>query len=1032
MPDSKLFPISYYSASKEIRLSAYADTVVFEPRRGTLLLRAIRFGGYPEMVQAMCDAIYAGATIEARIGEKDYRLTSESKRYTRQISHDGVYAEVTMLAKDDGQNTQQSNSEEDAAAEREKVPELQASIELPTRRCMIFCPSGDRDRLFEELDRKTAVPLIPEFRDYVLSELEKRRILRKLTVISIREKIDAWVLICENEDANIVSVVEDGLKSGAICIPGTVKDPGGFDGVENVTGYLNTFGITVAERIRNQFDPLFDPAAEPLSPEILAVNDYIREHAGYPLYDAQLAVAEAVKRQLSKDKFAFIVAECGSGKTKIGSTAMAAALSASAEINTGQQWKKTFNIILCPAHVAKKWVRELSETLPETAGVIVRNAKELDKLYAIYERGDKSIYAVISKENARDGYMKRPAVKWSKSQKAFVCPSCLQPVRIPVVDGSELVLENAPQNFFQTETRKNHKCSECGQPLWTAVNPSESSGWVKIGGYGWVFRRRAYEHMKSVKNEGILKKLQDIQMHPEQRFPPVGACRRYPLSSYIKRRYKGRIDGAIFDELHQYNNNSGQGDAMAEIFASAKKVIGMTATLINGYASGIFHLLYRTMPARMLLDDKPYTAPLAFNKEYGVVQVQYSVPDPQYAANRRAVISNVRTKQLPGVSPLVYSRFLLEKTAFLSLMDMGKALPDYEEIPVALDLEHPVQDAYRCMEKQLISVLKHEKKIARRILSTYLNLLTVYPDQPYDQPPVLNPETGEPLVAPENLGSFDQYGEKENAVLDIVQRKVEAGENVLVYTSWVRTDSQKKLMKLLTKHGFRTEILSEKIRPDAREEWVQRRLVSGMKVLIANPSLVETGLDLNAFTTLIFYSLGYKLFTLRQASRRSWRINQTAPKVEVYLLYYKDTLQQKAMKLMASKLAVAGIIEGNFSEEGLAAMSDIKDLTSQMAKELMLGIRDNVEDIAASYKRMAFVNPDRHIPAETTAEFKPDAPVLPEKDTQPITATGAKKHSLDQEKAARFAALLESENNRKSHRRRIVTDEAQLTLFDVA
>ena len=65
------------------------------------------------------------------------------------------------------------------------------------------------------------------------------------------------------------------------------------------------------------------------------------------------------------------------------------------------------------------------------------------------------------------------------------------------------------------------------------------------------------------------------------------------------------------------------------------------------------------------------------------------------------------------------------------------------------------------------------------------------------------------------------------------------------------------------------------------------------------------------------------------------------------------------MKLMASKLAVAGIIEGTFSEEGLAAMSDVKDLTSQMAKELALGIRDNVEDIAAAFRKMAVMNPER-------------------------------------------------------------------------
>ena len=43
-------------------------------------------------------------------------------------------------------------------------------------------------------------------------------------------------------------------------------------------------------------------------------------------------------------------------------------------------------------------------------------------------------------------------------------------------------------------------------------------------------------------------------------------------------------------------------------------------------------------------------------------------------------------RQLPGVSPLVFSRFLLEKTAFLSLSDMGKALPSYEEIPIACEM----------------------------------------------------------------------------------------------------------------------------------------------------------------------------------------------------------------------------------------------------------------------------------------------------------------------------------------------------------
>ena len=377
MPEkSRLMPISYYNPKQSIRLSAYADTIVLEPDGREQRLRAIRFGGYPEMVRAMSDAIYAGATLETEFAGEPAMLTCEPKKYECHLSHDGIYAEATILSLDDADTA--AKKDEDTQADG------QTNVELPPRKCILFCPAGDRQALFEALDRKTAVPLIPEFQDYVLDELQRRRLLKPLRVISIRERLEAWLLLCKKDDANIAAVLEDSLKNGAICIPGTVQNPHGFDGVYSVTGYLSAFGVTVAERIRGQFRPLYDPAVEPLSPEILHINDYIRAHAGYSLYPAQLAVAESVKRKLSEGKSAFIVAECGSGKTKIGATALAA--------YQAQKRKKTFNIILCPSHVAKKWVRELAETLPETAGVIVRSITELDSLYAQYQQGDKSIY----------------------------------------------------------------------------------------------------------------------------------------------------------------------------------------------------------------------------------------------------------------------------------------------------------------------------------------------------------------------------------------------------------------------------------------------------------------------------------------------------------------------------------------------------------------------------------------------------------------------------------------------------------------
>ncbi len=1010
---SKLMPVSYFDPGASIRLSAYADTVIWEQESAAKTLRAIRIGGYPEMVCALSDAIYGGAGIDAEIDGKSVHLTSQTKRYSRQVSHDGVYAEATLLALDDDMDADAKDDQ------KQEEDEEQTEIESKPRKCRVFCPANDREKLFEELDRKTAVPLIPEFREYVLGELERRGILRKLTVVSLREKLDAWVLDCSAGDANIIAVVEDGLCSGKISIPGQVVDSSGFDGVESVTGYLNAFGVTVAQRIRNQFLPLFDPAVEPLSPEILSINEYIREKAGYSLYDAQMAVAESVKRQLRHGKSGFIVAECGSGKTKIGAAALAA-------LQNARGVRKAFNIVLCPSHVAKKWVREIGESLPDTIGVVVRGITEFDKLYALYERGNKSVYAVISKETARDGYMKRPAVIWSRRKAAFVCPDCMKALEMPISRDGVRYTVNADQFWFHRENDRNHKCPHCGTILWAPVNPGAWSDWVKIGGYGWVYRYQAEEHLVKCKNEALLERIREIAQNPDGVYPTVGVCRRYPLSTYIRKKYKGNVYGTIVDELHEYNNDSGQGDAMGEIFNVSRKVIGMTATLINGYSSGIFHLLYRTMPHRMLKDGKPYHAPREFDAEYGVVENVYESTDADYASNRRAQKVKKMTRQLPGVSPLVFSRFLLEHAAFLSLSDMGKDLPDYEEIPVPLHMPEAVEAEYKRVESVLKKVLREDRKAAKKILSAYLNLLTVFPDQPYGQPAIRHPLSGDTLVEPQNITDADTLGPKEEKVLEIVRDKIQKGEKVLIYSSWTRTDSQAKLQKLLTQNGFRTDVMTAKVKPDKREEWVDKHLAAGMQVMITNSSLVETGLDLNAFTTLIFYSMGYKLFTLRQASRRSWRINQLAPRVEVYMLYYINTMQAKAMKLMASKLAVAGIIEGTFSEEGLAAMSDVHDMTSQMAKELMQGIRDNVENIAASFKKMAIINPNREKakPVPRPVDEAVEAPAEPAKADFP--------EFMEPSGPALVFAVLEQEaeiQKQKKSKKRAV-DENQLSLFD--
>ena len=143
------------------------------------------------------------------------------------------------------------------------------------------------------------------------------------------------------------------------------------------------------------------------------------------------------------------------------------------------------------------------------------------------------------------------------------------------------------------------------------------------------------------------------------------------------------------------------------------------------------------------------------------------------------------------------------------------------------------------------------------------------------------------------------------------------------------------------------------------------------------------------------------------------------------MLYYADTVQAKAMKLMASKLAVAGIIEGNLSDEGLAAMSDVRDMTSQMAKELAQGIKDNVEDIAAAFKKMAIINPNRPKVAVATQK-QTSLPMVP-----PVQSAVNQQPDPTSRKAL-YDGLLQRtmQEQQKKKRRKVEVDENQITLFD--
>ena len=157
-------------------------------------------------------------------------------------------------------------------------------------------------------------------------------------------------------------------------------------------------------------------------------------------------------------------------------------------------------------------------------------------LFRSYEAGDKNVYAVFSKEKARDGYMRYPAVTYDRRARGFRCPDCGKVVQMTISDDGTKYEVNADQFYFQREHRDNHTCAACGSQLWSAINPGKPIKWAKIAEYGWVYREQAMRHKDRTKNQRILSRLEEIAANSGGYEPVQGACRRYALSTYIKKK----------------------------------------------------------------------------------------------------------------------------------------------------------------------------------------------------------------------------------------------------------------------------------------------------------------------------------------------------------------------------------------------------------------------------------------------------------------------------------------------------------------
>jgi SNF2 family DNA or RNA helicase len=177
---------------------------------------------------------------------------------------------------------------------------------------------------------------------------------------------------------------------------------------------------------------------------------------------------------------------------------------------------------------------------------------------------------------------------------------------------------------------------------------------------------------------------------------------------------------------------------------------------------------------------------------------------------------------------------------------------------------------------------------------------------------------------------------KERELLKVCRDERRNGRRVLVYSTYTGTrDTTARLKVILERSGFKVAVLRATVEAAKREDWVIDQVERGVDVLITNPELVKTGLDLLEFPTIFFMQTGYNVYTVQQAARRSWRIGQKLP-VKVIFAGYEGSAQANCLKLMAKKIAVSQSTSGDMPETGLEVLNQDGDsIEVALAKQLV-------------------------------------------------------------------------------------------------
>ena len=627
-----------------------------------------------------------------------------------------------------------------------------------------------------------------------------------------------------------------------------------------------------------------------------------------------------------------IVGECGTGKTFMAGAGVAYVAAHSKPFST---------IVMCPPHLTEKWAREILITVPRARTYIIEDLRN---------GGDQKKPHGVVEIQYTNGIMRRRGLATSLPQLRAM--------------GRRAWLQQHPYPTYFIVGKEKGKLGYYWKHVYgkAARSSREHAGSVvNIDTYQPVAKanngvlteddfdeRRKYSETVELSKGGtkLYSPLWSADRSRIQRMAPMDYMGRYMLDWF---------DFSIADEVHQLAGDTAQGNGLAVLARDREE--GHHA---HRHDDGRLRRrpLQRAVPHRCPSDGsrglrvgrrwtRDVSAEVWRDRDRGKnhgererVLPQSQEVDSDSAAPR--LLADAVWQSPDGLHGLCFPGGHRQMRSRLTPRPSSR-----------WHAGNTLRDAYDDLAEQIKKTINQYPK-DKGLRSIMLNTLLCYPDHPFGFETIYRKMWDRKAreytiikVAEPAILDHEVIYPKERELIDDIRAELAQGRKCQVFATYTgKHDVVGRLDTVLRGAGFRVAVLRPSVATDKREAWYERQLSLGVDVVICHPRLVETGLDLLSFPTIYFYETGYSTYTLRQASRRSWRIGQRRD-VRVKFFSYANTMQSNCIRLMGRKVLVSMMMEGKFSGEGLAGIEEDTDMMSAMARELVEqgGVGETADDV---------------------------------------------------------------------------------------